>query len=59
MDIEAFTNRPICPKCGGDRFTWLYTEESRSPGRVLTGPHLLLSCARCGYTFAMRTREQK
>lgn len=63
-DLAAFTNRPECPKCGNVMFSWQWNKDtthlSKRPGKPGFPPpqeHLWVSCDRCGWAFAMRTKD--
>ena len=61
--LAAFTNRPECRKCGGDRFSWEYRETVQTgPARTMGDPacpHLRLACQRCDWGFNMQPKDAK
>ena len=59
--IRTFDPRPVCPKCGGDRWRWEYRKFAAGPGMEVIGdptaPRLRLTCDRCQYQFDMATKD--
>lgn len=66
-DLAPFNLRASCDKCGGIMFRWSYwPDTSRMPQDPLAWKndaplspqeHLRLTCANCGWRFAMKTKD--
>lgn len=60
-EMEKFSERVECPKCGWKEQRVLYNEKKELPGefggRAYTGEHLVVTCERCRFTRTMATLD--